>query len=512
MGGRSGTRADRIGEHSAPPLELCAAKSRPAHEGHAPLHLDMAIRNFGPIKRASLSLRPLTIFIGPSNTGKSYAAMLAHSIISSGRGTARRRLSASAPGDGAGIHGGMHKNMLGMLLALAPDKARACPPGLASQLAESARRRLAARLENEMRVNFASTLQSLTRHRAGHFYVELKSGGVPILKYGSGGLTLKSNPAISLVFRSADVPDPPYLDVERVGGNEIRCRVSPALISQRAGAAAARRLCDMIEEELAPLMVPHLPPGGLYFPAGRTGILQAHRAISSGIIEGAPLGGIPGMRMPRLSGVISDFVLAVTSMHPIRGPYLKIGEEIERDMLGGRMDLTYPDRHGLPELVYRGRGGGVPMHRASSAISEIAPITLYLKHGMERGGMLAIEEPEAHLHPRSQVRLAGHLVRLVRTGVNVMITTHSGALLEALSQYVEVGPMPPEARRRAVGTDALHLSPSEVAAHLFAPDKSGGCIAKNIAVSAEDGIAQDEFVDADKILDDTNMRIVECRG
>ena len=34
------------------------------------------VRDFGPIARASVELRPLTVFIGPSNTGKSYLAML----------------------------------------------------------------------------------------------------------------------------------------------------------------------------------------------------------------------------------------------------------------------------------------------------------------------------------------------------------------------------------------------------------------------------------------------------
>ena len=34
------------------------------------------VQDFGPIARASVEMRPLTVFIGPSNTGKSYLAML----------------------------------------------------------------------------------------------------------------------------------------------------------------------------------------------------------------------------------------------------------------------------------------------------------------------------------------------------------------------------------------------------------------------------------------------------
>ena len=37
--------------------------------------LQLSVSNFGPIARAEIDLRPLTVFVGPSNTGKSYLAM-----------------------------------------------------------------------------------------------------------------------------------------------------------------------------------------------------------------------------------------------------------------------------------------------------------------------------------------------------------------------------------------------------------------------------------------------------
>lgn len=38
------------------------------------------VTDFGPISEASVDLRPLTIFIGPSNTGKSYLAVLIYAL------------------------------------------------------------------------------------------------------------------------------------------------------------------------------------------------------------------------------------------------------------------------------------------------------------------------------------------------------------------------------------------------------------------------------------------------
>ena len=36
--------------------------------------LKLNFENFGPIKRAEIEVRPLTVFIGPNNTGKTYVA------------------------------------------------------------------------------------------------------------------------------------------------------------------------------------------------------------------------------------------------------------------------------------------------------------------------------------------------------------------------------------------------------------------------------------------------------
>ena len=42
--------------------------------------LELEVANFGPIARAKIDLRPLTVFVGPSNTGKSYLAILIYAL------------------------------------------------------------------------------------------------------------------------------------------------------------------------------------------------------------------------------------------------------------------------------------------------------------------------------------------------------------------------------------------------------------------------------------------------
>ena len=42
--------------------------------------VEIAVENFGPIAEANIDLRPLTIFVGPSNTGKTYFATLVYAL------------------------------------------------------------------------------------------------------------------------------------------------------------------------------------------------------------------------------------------------------------------------------------------------------------------------------------------------------------------------------------------------------------------------------------------------
>ena len=42
--------------------------------------VEIAVENFGPIVEANIDLRPLTVFVGPSNTGKTYFATLVYAL------------------------------------------------------------------------------------------------------------------------------------------------------------------------------------------------------------------------------------------------------------------------------------------------------------------------------------------------------------------------------------------------------------------------------------------------
>lgn len=43
--------------------------------------LGLSVKNLGPIENGDITLKPLTVLLGPNNSGKSHVAKLIHSVI-----------------------------------------------------------------------------------------------------------------------------------------------------------------------------------------------------------------------------------------------------------------------------------------------------------------------------------------------------------------------------------------------------------------------------------------------
>jgi len=116
--------------------------------------------------------------------------------------------------------------------------------------------------------------------------------------------------------------------------------------------------------------------------------------------------------------------------------------------LGGR--LSVQSDIGQNEVRYEHTPGepSLPMQLSSSLVTELAPLVLTLRH-VSGYRVLIIEEPEAHLHPHIQRALAQVIVRLVRKGLYVWITTHSENFCQQINNFLKIGALPPEQRAEA---------------------------------------------------------------
>ena len=118
-------------------------------------------------------------------------------------------------------------------------------------------------------------------------------------------------------------------------------------------------------------------------------------------------------------------------------------------------------------------------------VSELAPVVLYLRHVVQPGDLLIIEEPESHLHPAMQVEFTRQLAAAVQAGVRILITTHSEWVLEELANLVRLSELPKE-RRTGIDDEDVVLTPDQVGAWFFEPNLEGsGSTVREIALDTE---------------------------
>jgi ABC-type lipopolysaccharide export system ATPase subunit len=78
----------------------------------------------------------------------------------------------------------------------------------------------------------------------------------------------------------------------------------------------------------------------------------------------------------------------------------------------------------------------IPLHFASASAKSLLELTFYLNGLAQPGDLLMIEEPELNLHPAKQRKMARLLVRLIKAGIKVFITTHSDYLIKELNNLI----------------------------------------------------------------------------
>jgi len=153
-----------------------------------------------------------------------------------------------------------------------------------------------------------------------------------------------------------------------------------------------------------------------YLPASRAGLLQNYRAIINTLMRQIPfalLGG-GGFGAPDVTGVEADFLATITSLSPTAVADNDAVKFFEEGLAEGEFVLELSEGAKIPEFYYRAKEGVVPLRRMPSSVAELAPLGAYLKYGvLKRGDVLIIEEPEAHLHPGKQAKVAELLALLV---------------------------------------------------------------------------------------------------
>lgn len=458
----------------------------------------IAVRNFGPISEGGIDLRPLTIFVGPSNTGKTWLAVLIYAL---------HRVLSGLPGFPPVIDY-LFRDLPGWLETIenVGDKLDPGSEGLLlSDLNEADHERLQSiltkpeflgndlkiELERCFGVDAVSDLIRMPEDR-NEARVSLKIGesaNVPWnFHMGISGMDIHTGGRFE-GFNLARIRSA----LERVAGKFFSAKAKLDLLS----------IFPNFFRDLSQELNMH---DVHYLPANRSGIVHSHRVITSSLVARSTRAGLERFpELPTLSGVMADFMQWLIHYpdpraggdSPSRGPLDEIADALESGTLEGRIRTLRPLPDGYPEFVYRPNKAGrdIRLNQASSMVSELAPVVLLVRGTVDQGDTLIIEEPEAHLHPAAQTEMAVALARLVRAGVRVVITTHSDWLLHEIGNLMRAGALSETTGEPEPGSNGF-LRSDEVGVWLFRKkgDAEGSTISE-ISFDPVEGVQPDDYED-----------------
>ena len=512
------------------------------------------VEDFGPIAKASVDLRPLTVFIGPSNTGKSYLAILVYAlhqcfgagnIVPYGRvpryhsGVQRSLFDSffEANDDDSVVIDEFRKWLLNQIESKSQYKlpfdnlanAESDPEGKGDGL--EWRASFPKSVDTYIRSVFAQS-SSFGRYPESEigrcFGVEEMSHLVRVSSTRSVANVTLSIPrtgeaGIAQVNFDIHIHESDFEYSGNVGGdeslyNEIETMeiiddIKPYIHRQMLRGEdydnedVSYMLARVSEAVVGALLEP-LYRSAYYLPADRTGVMHSHQVVVSTLVQSATTAGLkPSANIPILSGVLADFLSQLIEVPGDRGRFgvrvrrregrrgNTLAMRLEQDVLKGAIHMENAET-GYPSFYYWPDGWKqpLPLMRASSMVSELAPVVLYLRHLVRPGDVLIIEEPESHLHPAIQVEFTRQLARLVRAGIRVIVTTHSEWLLQELANIVRASELP-EADRAGIAGGDVALKPDEVGAWLFELDAGGdGSKVREIGLD-ESGLYPADFDD-----------------
>jgi hypothetical protein len=402
------------------------------------------LHNVGPIRDADIRFAPLTVLVGPNGSGKTtfttvaYAAMLAHRVA---------MVDALEQLEGLDADGNRRKR----------------GPAMARDVVAIWQESFAEGLEFQLRRCCNPDLSKLARAKRGG------QNAAPRIEVGTSRW--------ALVFR--------------IEGDELNLEPEHRCFRQPELELKAGTTLSVARSRVKNALSMGMPQRGIYFPAGRSALVQTHSAmtalmagaISGGYFENATIGEIPG--------TIADFMQLMARLKATRRSRVKapgLTKRIESDLLHGTVRLQEKGGHKTFRFRPVGQDSEWALENVATSVGELSPLVLYLRHwAWLRDGVL-IDEPESHLHPEAQAPLAAVLMDISERIKPTIVATHSELLVSALSTEL----LNRTHMRKSKRVARLPLAVHEFRFHAR-EDRSRGVDVKQIEVRSKQGFAVDRF-------------------
>jgi hypothetical protein len=375
--------------------------------------MKIAIENFGAIKkRIEIEPKPLTIFCGSNNTGKTYGLYVLNALMDS-------RFVASF------------------------DWTRQFGKTLLEQ------RRLA--------VEKAALLGPEAIRHAQHSISRDLKDGLPRFFVADSDLTAEaviditlSVPEIEAHLANFEFSNGDRSSASQKGVLELSCKFSED--GQRVGISlegdwtSAAQIERALNNFLMELYCPIRQGRALLLPAERSGInlffreLNSRRAAlfrhaTSQTLDTNEL--LKDILVSRYPQPIHDYIEFMTAQPEIKRQtsekFADIAAWLQKEVLRVKYKV---DRYGDISIAPLRSKTELGLHLGSSTAKTFFGLWSYLNHLAQPGDCLMIDEPELNLHPLNQRNIARLLAELVNRGIRVVVSTHSDYMVREWGNLV----------------------------------------------------------------------------
>ena len=399
------------------------------------------IKNFGPIDKCEIETKPLTLFVGPNGTGKTWTATLIACFFhqnmwgyysraySEGELTEQYNLIDNAI-ESVLVNGNAKIDMMKFIEEYASEylsnvgrlMPKYMPEFLGSQLISF------DDLSIDIKFDRKNCFQYLNKFSADRAIGVNEDGDALLKVYAQ-----KNDPYVYVFARSSK-------EIQEMPINLIKHRISSFIFM-----IINRMYYDYTH----------------FFPAERTGVMQffsgvkipKEKDMASKDVTSNENYDKNDTYVLRNSVLISSLISTITSAFDIKNQvhrkelakknskinrYMELANILENDiLLGGVETIEKPDDS--IDILFRlkddSKAFDIPS--VSSGIKDLIPLVLYLRYVAEDRDLVVIDEPEMNLHPEAQIKIMEFLAMMVNSGLNVIATTHSPYLVDHISNLTK---------------------------------------------------------------------------